>query len=128
MLRYENGWFVEKVPVDLIAEKYGTPTYVYSAAQMDAAIMRVMESVEGLPATVFFACKANNNPLLLNYFHQKGLWMDVVTMGEYQIALRSGVKPERIVVNGNGKTLLDIETWLNDGVFAINIDSKEETV
>ena len=126
MLRYENGWFVEKVPVDLIAEKYGTPTYVYSAAQMDAAILRVIESVEGLPATVFFACKANNNPLLLNYLHQKGLWMDVVTMGEYQIALRSGVKPERIVVNGNGKTLLDIETWLNDGVFAINIDSKEE--
>ena len=126
MLRYENGWFIENVPVDQIAEKFGTPCYIYSAAEIDAAVTKVMEALEGLPATVFFACKANGNPLLLNHLHQKGLWMDVVTMGEYQVALRSGVKPEHIAVNGNGKTLPDIEKWLNDGVFAINIDSKEE--
>jgi len=126
MLRYDNGWTIERVRVDQIAEKFGTPCYVYSLAEIDTAIMKVLEALEGLPVTIFFACKANGNPLLLNHLHQKGLWMDVVTMGEYQIALRSGVKPEHIVVNGNGKTLSDIETWLKDGVFAINIDSKEE--
>jgi diaminopimelate decarboxylase len=126
MVAYDNGWKIEGVSVEEIAKKYGTPTYVYSGMMLEEAISKVYHVFEGLPFTLSYACKANGNPLLLNFLHKHGLWMDVVTMGEYQIARRAGVKPENIIVNGNGKTLFDLETWLEEGVFAINIDSQEE--
>lgn len=126
MLQYESEWKIEEVSVEQIVRKYGTPCYVYSAAAIEHAIQKAFLALEGLPATISFACKANDNPLLLNFLQQRGLWMDVVTMGEYQIALRSAVKPEHMIVNGNAKTIEDITQWWEAGVHAINIDSVEE--
>ena len=119
----------EDVPLPLIAEAVGTPTYVYSAATMrrHAQVMQaaVAGSGTGEPL-VAFAVKANPNPAVLRILAAEGLGADVVSIGEYRRALAAGIAPERILFSGVGKTADEMAEALAGGLLQFNVESVEE--
>lgn len=115
---------ITKELIEDLSYTYGTPLYLY----FEKIIRERTESVKNVFSEVnifpTFACKANNNPRLLNIISSEGFGMDVVTLGEYHASKLAGVPDEKIVWNGNGKSLEDMSLLAKVGY--INIDSVEE--
>jgi len=109
-----------------IAEKFGTPTYVYFADTIREKARRVLEVFENLEVLPTFAVKANGNPVLLRILRDAGYGMDVVTPGELIASELAGVSMDKIVWNGNGKTEEEMKFFLLKGVKMVNVDSFEE--
>jgi len=127
MLQYiDTQWMVEQVRVEELAERFGTPLYVYSMQKINDQIDQVIQAFDNVPCLPGFACKANGNIHLLHFLAGRGLWVDVVSMGEYHLAREAGVKNHKIVVNGNAKNAEEMEFFLSEGVYSYNIDSREE--
>lgn len=84
------------------AARFGTPLYVYSAAELDAALARVREAFG--PARVFYAMKANSNLTLLRHLHAAGVGFECVSSGEIARAEHLGVSGESLLVNGPAKS------------------------
>jgi len=110
-----------------LVEKYGTPLYCYSEKEISNRI-KIIHDVMNIIGEFHlgFALKANNNIHLINYMVKSGTWIDIVNKNEYTLAREGGTPPEKIVVNGNGKTREFIKEMIEEGVFSINIDSREE--
>ena len=109
-----------------IAEKFGTPTYVYFADTIREKARKVLEVFENLEVLPTFAVKANGNPVLLRILRDAGYGMDVVTPGELIASELAGVSMDKIVWNGNGKTEEEMKFFLLKGVKMVNVDSFEE--
>ena len=109
-----------------IAEKFGTPTYVYFADTIRERARKVLEVFENLEVLPTFAVKANGNPVLLGILRDVGYGMDVVTPGELIASELAGVSMNKIVWNGNGKTEEEMKFFLAKGVKMVNVDSFEE--
>jgi diaminopimelate decarboxylase len=128
MIKRENNKIkIEGMDVFELVEKYDTPLYCYS----EKAISKQMKTIHSVMDSLRefhlgFALKANNNIHLINYMVKNGTWIDIVNKNEYLLAREGGTPPEKIVVNGNGKTKAFIREMIEEGVFSINIDSKEE--
>ncbi len=108
-----------------ISETYGTPTYVYFHEIIEENIQKVKDVFKGINTLTTFACKANNNPRLLKIFKENEFGVDIVSKGELLASKLAGIEREKIVWNGNGKSLADMEKLSNE-VMYINIDSVEE--
>ena len=109
-----------------IAEKFGTPTYVYFADVLKERAQKVLKIFESLETLPTFAVKANGNPVLLRILKNAGYGMDVVTPGELIASELAGVSMDKIVWNGNGKTEEEMKFFLSKGVKMVNVDSFEE--
>ena len=121
--------FCEGVPLAKIAEAVGSPVYVYSSATLERhyTVLRDALLAVGLrDPLIAFAVKANSNVAVLRTLAQLGAGADVVSEGEIRRALAAGVKPERIVFSGVGKTEDEIAFALETGVAEINIESEPE--
>ena len=116
----------EKVPLSEIAERYGTPCFVYSRAALEAAIDEFQQELAGLDALVCYAMKANSNLAVLNLFARKGAGFDIVSGGELQRALAAGGDPKKIVFSGVGKSTAEIEQALAAGILCFNVESAAE--
>jgi diaminopimelate decarboxylase len=102
---YRDGALqAEGLPLELIAERVGTPFFLYSASAMEAAYRRFTKALEGLKAEVFFAMKANSNQAVIQTFAALGAGADVVSEGELRRTLAAGIPGEKIVFAGVGKT------------------------
>ncbi|CAM3891861.1 diaminopimelate decarboxylase [Deinococcus frigens] len=84
------------------AERFGTPLYVYDAAELDAALARVRAAFG--TARVYYAMKANPNLTLLRRLHGAGVGFECVSPGELARAEAVGASGERILVNGPAKS------------------------
>jgi diaminopimelate decarboxylase len=126
----DRNLHAEDVALAKLADAYGTPLYVYSAAQIrrnfhayDDAFGRVL----GRGAyTICYACKANSNQAVLELLQTEGAGADIVSAGEMRRALAAGVAPEKIIFSGVGKTAADIDAALAAGVVHINIEAEGE--
>ena len=107
-----------------IAAEVGTPVYVYSADAIEAAY-REFEAVLA-PARICYATKANGNLAVLRLLAGLGAGADVVSEGELRRALAAGIRPERIVFSGVGKTDAEMEAALRSGILQINCESASE--
>ena len=124
---YSNDLLLGGISAQSLAEKYGTPTYVYCMDTMLHNYQRYVDALSILPdAQVFFAMKSNDNMAILQHLVQAGAGLDVVSHGEYERALRSGVAPEKIVYSGVGKTKTAIAYALVHGVLELNVESIPE--
>jgi diaminopimelate decarboxylase len=112
------------VPMAEIAAQVGTPFYVYSLDEVERRYRAYAAAFPG--ALIAYAYKANPCLALVAHIARLGGGADVVSGGELSRALRAGVPPERIVVNGNGKTRADIDAALAAAVRVLNVDSAEE--
>ncbi len=118
--------FAEDVSLTAIAEKFGTPTYVYSRATLERHARVLFEALEGVPHLVCYAIKANGNLAVLETLAQTGCGLDAVSGGELARALKVGVDPLRIIVSGVGKRDDEIEAALRAGVLYVSIESPAE--
>ena len=87
-----------------VAEKIGTPTYVYSRAAIDDAEAELHRGLGSLPHTLCFAVKSNGNLAILKHVAEGGNGFDIVSGGELEMLRSIGVRGDRIVFSGVGKT------------------------
>ena len=117
---------IEKVSVNNIAKKYGTPTYCYSYTKLRENILRFKKSFKSISPLICFAIKSNNNVSLVREIKKFGLGADVVSMGELMTAIKAGISPKKIVFSGVGKTSEEIEYAINKKILLINAESESE--
>lgn len=127
--------FCEKVALTAIAEKCGTPTYLYSSAAMEEAYHEFQEGLSGIRHAVCFAVKANGNLSILQRMAKLGSGFDIVSGGELGLLRSIGVGGDRIVFSGVGKSQEEIREALsyrvgangNDsGILLFNVESEAE--
>ncbi len=127
-IKYEgNQLFVEEIPATDLAEKYGTPLYVYSGNQISRNLKQLQKAFSVIPGTrILYALKANSNPELLKLISSLGAGADTVSAGEIFIALKCGFPPSMISLAGVGKTDKDIDFALSRDIGVIIVESNEE--
>ena len=116
----------ENVAAAEIAEKFGTPTFVYSAATLRHHYRQVAEAFAELDPIVCFSVKSNGNLAVLKTLEQEGCGFDVTSGGELFRALKAGGDPQKIVYAGVGKSDVEIADALDAGIRAFNIESPME--
>ena len=113
-------------PLTELAERFGTPLYVYDLEQMEAryhAFGRAFQEVDHLVA---YSVKANGNLALLHRLGQLGAGADIVSLGELYRARAAGIPPERMLYAGVGKTEQELREGLEAGIYAFNVESRGE--
>ncbi|AZD05201.1 diaminopimelate decarboxylase [Pseudomonas chlororaphis] len=124
---YRDGLlFAEGVALSAIAERFGTPTYVYSRAHIEAQYRAYADALAGMPHLVCFAVKANSNLGVLNVLARLGAGFDIVSRGELERVLAAGGAADKIVFSGVGKTRDDMRRALEVGVHCFNVESSDE--
>src|SRR5713101_5079566 len=125
----------ERVPLDSIAQKFGTPTYVYSRAAIESAYQELHKGLGALPHTLCFAVKSNGNLSILQHLARMGSGFDIVSGGELHHLQRIGVGGDRIVFSGVGKDRHEIREALHyrvrgrggrSGILLFNTESEAE--
>ena len=126
-MRYKNkNLTVDGFKIDLLAKKYSTPLYCYSLNKIKENIKNFKNYFRDTNNLICFAVKANSNKVLLNEIGRFGLGADVVSIGELMRALKSGIKPHKIVFSGVGKTSKEINYAVEKKILLINAESKSE--
>ncbi|AMQ89667.1 MULTISPECIES: diaminopimelate decarboxylase [Marinobacter] len=124
---YRNGeLYAEDVPVASIAERFGTPAYVYSRATLERHYRAYDSALNGRPHLVCYAVKANSNLAVLNVLARLGAGFDIVSAGELERVLRAGGDPARVVFSGVGKQEWEMKRALEVGVRCFNVESDTE--
>ncbi len=119
----EGRLFIEDVPIDKIADAYGTPFYVYSSRAISECFNAYKEALKDIPHIISFAVKANSNLSVLSLLRRVGSGADIVSGGELFRALKAGIKPSKIVYSGVGKTASEIEYALKENILMFNVES-----
>ena len=117
---------IEKVNVQNIAKKYGTPAYCYSYNQLKANINNFKNNFKTFSPLICFSIKSNTNINLIKEIKKFGLGADVVSLGELMLALKAGINPKKIVFSGVGKTSEEIRYAINKNILLINAESESE--
>ncbi len=124
---YRDGeLYVESVPLQAIADEYGTPVYVYSTQSIIDAYTGYQKGLEGVPHIICYAVKANGNIALMQLLAQRGAGADLTSIGEMSVAKTAGIPPEKMVFSGVGKTASEIKAALELGVLMFNVESSAE--
>jgi diaminopimelate decarboxylase len=124
---YRDGeLFAEDVPLRDIAQRYGTPTYVYSRATLERHWRAFDAALQGHPHLVCFAVKANSNIGVLDVLARLGSGFDIVSVGELERVLAAGGDPSRVVFSGVGKRRDEMERALEVGIRCFNVESAAE--
>ena len=118
--------YCEDVPVPEIAEQYGTPVYVYSAATLLHHLKEIQTAFAPANPVICYSIKANGNVSIARLMGEHGAGFDVTSGGEFYKALRAGPKGAKIVFAGVGKTDAEIEYALNNDVYLFDVESEEE--
>jgi diaminopimelate decarboxylase len=122
----DNKLKIEKIKVQDIAKKYGTPTYCYSYARLKKNINNFQKNFRSFSPLICFAVKSNTNVNLIREIKKFGLGADVVSKGELMMALKAGVSPKKIVFSGVGKTSEEINFAIEKKILLINAESESE--
>lgn len=117
---------VEDTPLSAVAERFGTPCYVYSRAAFTQQYLSYAQALGSHPGMICYAIKANSNLAILNMLAKLGAGFDIVSGGELERVLRAGGNPSRIVFSGVGKTAEEMARALDVGIFCFNVESEAE--
>ncbi len=118
--------FVEGCALDDLAERFGTPLYVYSCGAMLAALADYQRALDGRDHLICYALKANSNLAVLQMFAQAGCGFDIVSGGELERVIAAGGDPAKVVFSGVGKTRAEMHRALDAGVMCFNVESVAE--
>jgi diaminopimelate decarboxylase len=124
--RVDGALWCEGVPLSVIAERVGTPSYVYSAAAIRERYAAFTASLTGLKTRLHYSVKANSNLAVLNVLQRMGAGVDIVSGGELYRAVAAGFSSNDIVFSGVGKTADELAYALRGGVKMINVESPGE--
>ncbi len=135
LFAYRHGELhAEDVPVRAIAERVGTPCYIYSQGTLESHYDRLIEAFAPIHPLVCYSIKSCPNLSVLKVLHDRGAGMDVVSGGELFRARSAGVEGSRCVYAGVGKTDEEIRYAIREGVGSgngvatglFNCESEEE--
>ena len=113
-------------PLAELAERFGTPLYVYDLEQIEARYHAFGHAFRDVDHVVAYSVKANGNLAILHRLGQLGAGADIVSLGELHRARRAGIPPERILYAGVGKTEEELRVGLEAGIYAFNVESRGE--
>ena len=97
-------FFVDKISIEKLSKKFKSPYYCYSLSQIKLNLNNFKNLFNKSSPLICFSVKSNSNIKILNELKKEGCGADVVSMGELSAALKSGIKPSKIVFSGVGKT------------------------
>ena len=109
-----------------LVQKYSTPLYCYSFKKIRANIDNFKKNFKEVNPLICFSVKSNSNKILLKEIGKMGLGADVVSIGELVRALKSGIRSNKIVFSGVGKTANEIDYAIKKKILLINTESKSE--
>jgi diaminopimelate decarboxylase len=117
----------EQIPLSELAERFGTPLYVYSAGMIQERVRAFQEAFRGVEHSICYSVKANSNLSILRLLGKLGWGFDVVSGGELERALRADrYSAKRVVFSGVGKTVAEIEAAVKAGIRLFNLESASE--
>ena len=126
-LRYVgNNLFVEKLSIKNILKKNKTPFYIYSESQIAFNFLKFANTFKKTDPLICFAAKSNSNLNILRILGKLGAGADVVSGGELLKALKAGIRPNKIVFSGVGKTEEELKIAINKKILLINCESESE--
>jgi diaminopimelate decarboxylase len=109
-----------------VAQRCGTPTYVYSRAHFASQYARLEAALRPLPHRICYAVKANGNLAILKLFASLGAGFDIVSGGELERVIRAGGDPADVIFSGVGKSGAEIDFALKLGIGSFNVESASE--
>ncbi|TOG45586.1 diaminopimelate decarboxylase [Vibrio parahaemolyticus] len=118
--------WAEDVPLQALAEQYGTPLYVYSRATLERHWKAFDSAVGQHPHLVCYAVKANSNLGVLNALARLGSGFDIVSGGELERVIAAGGDAKKVVFSGVGKTPVEMKRALELGIKCFNVESEPE--
>ncbi|HLZ39973.1 MAG TPA: diaminopimelate decarboxylase [Candidatus Sulfotelmatobacter sp.] len=117
----------EEIPLTKLAQKYGTPLYVYSAAAIHERYNAFDRAFRETPHAICYSVKANSNLTILRLLAKKGCGFDVVSGGELERVLTADRRAaKRVVFSGVGKTREELTAALKAGILLFNVESESE--
>ena len=116
----------DEVALDEIAERFGTPCFVYSAASIAACYAQFESALSGRAARICYSVKANSNLAVLALLAKLGAGFDIVSGGELARVLAAGGEARRTLFSGVGKSAAEIRFALEKGIGCVNVESEAE--
>ena len=116
----------ENISYTELAERFGTPLYVYSQAELDLAFARYQTAFAALDPLICYAVKANGNLSVIRRFAELGSGFDIVSGGELARVLAAGGRADKTIFSGVGKSAAEIEFALKSGIKCFNVESLPE--
>ncbi|MGZ9031115.1 MAG: diaminopimelate decarboxylase [Burkholderiaceae bacterium] len=124
---YRDGQLhCEELPLASIADRFGTPLYVYSRRAIERGFDRYADALGSRRALVCYAMKANSNLAILDLLARRGAGFDIVSGGELERVLAAGGDPRKTVFSGVGKTEAEIQRALAADILCFNVESAPE--
>ena len=117
-----------EVPAEEIAQRFGTPLYVYDIRHIEARVRRFLDTFAAADPLLAYSVKANGNLSILRRLGAMGCGADITSRGELFRSLRAGIRAERTVFAGVGKTAEEMRDALVAGIFSFNVESAGELV
>lgn len=121
-----NDLYLEGARLSDLAQRFGTPLYVYSQAAMQQALAAYQRGLQGRRSQICYAVKANSSLAILQGFARQGCGFDIVSGGELQRVLAAGGDPAKIIFSGVGKTRAEMHQALAAGIGCFNVESEAE--
>lgn len=122
----DDRLYAEEVDVAALAERYGTPLYVYSRGALESRWRAFDTALQGRDHLICYAVKANSNLAVLSVLAKLGSGFDIVSVGELERVLRAGGDPHKIVFSGVGKRADEMRRALEVGIYCFNVESEPE--
>lgn len=122
----DHSLFVEDLPLNQVAEQFGTPCFVYSRAALQQSYLAYENAFSDSDHLVCYAVKANSNLAVLGVLAKLGAGFDIVSGGELERVLRAGGDPGKVIFSGLGKTAEEITAALEAGILCFNVESEAE--
>src|SRR3954465_7759277 len=124
---YHHGVLcAERVPLDDIARRFGTPCYVYSRAAIEAAYREYTAATAGRRVDICYSVKANSNLAILAMLARLGAGFDIVSAGELARVLAAGGDPAETPFSGVGKSAAEINFAPEKRIGCIKVESEAE--
>ncbi len=118
----KNRYTIDGIPVISLADKHGSPLYIYESARMISQYNRITAAFSATRVKIYYACKALTNINILKLFRGLGAGLDAVSIQEVTLGLKAGFIPQDILYTPNCVSIEEIDEAVELGV-RVNIDN-----
>ncbi|MDB0010637.1 diaminopimelate decarboxylase [Gammaproteobacteria bacterium] len=122
----EDELYAEDVALKNVADKYGTPAFIYSKATLERHAQAYINSFKSMDGLVCFSVKALSNIAVLKTLKNSGCGFDIVSGGELHRALLAGADPKKIIFSGVGKSKSEMVAGIENNILSFNVESEHE--
>ena len=122
----EDELYAEDVALKSVADKYGTPAFIYSKATLERHAQAYINSFKSMNGLVCFSVKALSNISILKTLKNSGCGFDIVSGGELHRALLAGADPKKIIFSGVGKSKDEMIAGIESNILSFNVESNQE--